>query len=30
MFQEILPTALLDSFFAFGNSFTGGIFVGAA
>jgi hypothetical protein len=30
MFQEILPTALLDSFFAFGNSFTGGIFVGGA
>jgi hypothetical protein len=29
MFQEILPSALLDSFFAFGSSFTGGVFVGA-
>jgi hypothetical protein len=28
MFQEILPSALLDSFFAFGSSFTGGVFVG--
>jgi hypothetical protein len=28
LFQEILPSALLDSFFAFGSSFTGGVFVG--
>jgi hypothetical protein len=30
IYQQILPSALLDSFFAFGNSFTGGIFVGTA
>jgi hypothetical protein len=28
LFQQILPDALLDSFFALGTSFTGGIFVG--
>jgi CSLREA domain-containing protein len=28
LFQQILPSALLDSFFAFGNGFTGGVFVG--
>jgi hypothetical protein len=30
MFKEILPSALLDSFFAFGSTYTGGISVGGA